>query len=251
MQTDNAYKPDTELPGKCFATTHWSVVLAAGQQASPDASAALEELCRSYWYPLYAYVRWKAHSPHDAEDLTQEFFARLLSRDFLAGVNPAKGKFRSFLLASLNNFLANEWAKSRTAKRGGGQIPFSLDAESAEGQYQLEPSSALSPEKLYDRRWAVHLLERAFAALQAEFGSGEKARVFDRLKEFLEDGTDAGDYSAAALVLGMTTNAVAVSVHRLRHRYRELVRVEVLQTVATPEQADEEVRYLLAALTAN
>jgi RNA polymerase sigma-70 factor (ECF subfamily) len=243
--------PPNDGSAAVFTPTHWSIVLVAGSGDSPQAGAALEALCRDYWFPLYAYVRRRGHSAHDAQDLTQEFFARLLSRDFLSGVSPAKGKFRSFLLASLNNFLANEWARAQTAKRGGGRIPLSLDAESAESQYQLEPASTLSPEKLYDRRWAVRLLEQAFAALQAEFKSEEKARVFAHLKEFLEDGAGSGDYAGAAEALGMTPNAVAVAVHRLRHRYRELVRAAVLQTVAAPEQVEEEVHCLLAALAAD
>jgi RNA polymerase sigma factor (sigma-70 family) len=244
-------RPPNDGSAAVFAATHWSVVLAAGSTDSQQASAALDALCRAYWFPLYAYVRRRGHGPHDAQDLTQEFFARLLARDFLSGVSPDKGKFRSFLLASLNNFLANEWARSQAAKRGGGQIPLSLDAEMAEGQYQIEPASTLSPEKLYDRRWAVRLLEQAFAALQSEFKSEEKARLFARLKEFLEDGAGAGDYAGAAEALGMTPNAVAVAVHRLRQRYRELVRAAVLQTVAAPEQVEEEVRCLLAALASN
>jgi RNA polymerase sigma-70 factor (ECF subfamily) len=249
----SANQPETPDQGRdgWFSTTHWSVILAAGNDDSPEAQEALEKLCQTYWYPLYAYVRKQGRNPHDAQDLTQEFFARLLARDFLQGVSPAKGKFRSFLLVSLKNFLANDWARLQTAKRGGGEVPLSLDAEEAECRYQLDPASGLSPEKLYDRRWAIGLLEQAFAVLKSEFVSEDKARLFSHLKVFLEDEADSGDYAGVAGSLGMTPNSVAVKVHRLRQRYRELVRAEVSKTVATPDQVDEEVRELFAALASN
>src|SRR2546430_9141324 len=185
-----------------FATTHWSVVLTAGETSSPQAAEALEKLCRSYWYPLYAYVRRKGHPPHDAQDLTQEFFARLLASNYLGTVGREKGKFRSFLLAALNHFMADERDRALAAKRGGGKALISLDEEDAETRYQADIVSQLSPDKIFEKRWAMTLLEQAFSKLREEFVAAGKTERFDRLKIFLEDGTGPGDYDEAGGRIG-------------------------------------------------
>jgi RNA polymerase sigma-70 factor (ECF subfamily) len=243
-------KANTAAPGKAewFTATHWSVVLMAGQSSSAQAAEALERLCRTYWYPLYAYVRRQGRAPHDAQDLTQEFFARLLAGNYLGTVGREKGKFRSFLLAALNHFMADERDRASAAKRGGGKVAISLDEQEAETRLQADLASPLTPDKIFEKRWAMTLLEQAFAKLREESVAAGNAERFDRLKIFLEDGTDAGDYAAVGGELGMAANTVAKAVHRLRQRYKELVRAEVANTVASPDEIKEEMRYLLAAL---
>jgi RNA polymerase sigma-70 factor (ECF subfamily) len=231
-----------------FTATHWSVVLTAGQTSAPGAAEALEMLCRTYWYPLYAYVRRQGHAPHDAQDLTQEFFARLLARNYLGTVGRDKGKFRSFLLAALNHFMADERDRATAAKRGGGKVLIPLDEQEAETRYQADVASPLSPDKVFEKRWATTLLEQAFAKLRQESVAAAKGARFDRLKVFLEDGTEPGDYAAVGKELGMAANTVAAAVHRLRERYRELVRAEIANTVASPDDIKEEMRHLFAAL---
>lgn len=233
--------------GRSFAATRWTVVLTAGRGSSPQAGRALEELCRTYWYPLYAYVRGRGHSPHEAEDLTQEFFARLLAKDYLADVDREKGKFRSFLLASLKHFLANEWDRARAAKRGGGRPHLSLDTQMAETRYRSEPANDLIPEKLLDRQWALALLDQVLARLQAEFVADGKKKQFDELKLLLTEGKGATSYAEVAARLGTTEGAAKVAVHRLRRRYRELLREEISHTVAAPAEIEEEIRHLFAA----
>jgi RNA polymerase sigma-70 factor (ECF subfamily) len=230
-----------------FATTHWSLVLAARDRAEPGADDALASLCGLYWYPLYAYVRRRGRGPEDAHDLTQGFFARLLEKDFLAGVDRGKGKFRSFLLASCNHFLANEHDRARAKKRGGGRPVLSLDAADAEGRYRAEPADALSPEKLFERRWAVALLQQVMSRLRDEFEAKGKGRLFDRLRGSLVGEKGTG-HRAAADELGLSEGAVKVAVHRLRQRYRELLHEEIARTVAAPDEVEEEIRSLFAAL---
>jgi len=230
-----------------FTTTHWSVVLNAGNAESPHAEAALEKLCRTYWYPLYSFVRRQGHGPDDAQDLTQEFFARLLEKNYLGAVEREKGKFRSFLLGSLKHFLANERVRAEAAKRGGGKELISLD-DTAEDRFKLEPVTNASPEKIFEQRWAVTLLEQAFARLESEFAEAGKSKIFARLKGFLAEGSGSGDYAPIAAEMGMSVNSVAVTVHRLRQRYRELVRAEIANTVSSPAEIDEEMRNLFAAL---
>jgi DNA-directed RNA polymerase specialized sigma24 family protein len=237
-----------EAQREWFATTHWSVVLNAGKNVEPAASAALEKLCRAYWYPLYYYVRRQGHMPHDAQDLTQEFFARLLEKNFLESVRPDKGKFRSFLLAALKHFLANHRERTNAAKRGGGMILISLDEETAENLYSREPSASASPETAFEKRWAITLLDRAFTQVRQEYADGGKGQLFEGLKLFLEEGAGHGEYAAVAAELGLTPNGAAVAVHRLRQRYRELVRVEVAHTLARPEELEDEMRHLFATL---
>jgi RNA polymerase sigma factor (sigma-70 family) len=232
-----------------FAATRWTLVLSAAKGSfTPRATAALAELCRAYWYPLYAFLRRRGHDTHEAEDLTQEFFARLLARDFLAGVDPQKGKFRSFLLAAMKHFLANEWDRSQAQKRGGGQVVLSFDSLAAGSRYGLEPAHDLTPERLFERQWALAVLERVLERLQAEAIAEEKQPLFEQLKIYLAAGRESIRYAQSAAELGMTEGAVKVAVHRLRRRYRELLREEIAQTVASPEEIDEEIRYLLSCL---
>lgn len=227
-----------------FATTHWSVVLAAGQSTDARAAAALEELCRTYWYPLYAYVRRRGYRPEDAQDLTQSFFAHLLRKDFLAGVGPEKGRFRSFLLACLKHFLADEWLKARTAKRGGNGREMQVDLVGAEERYQLEASVAADPERLYERRWALDLLDRAWNRLRQEAGTSGTEEVLDLLQGGLLGERHQETYSELGARLGMSETAVKVSVHRLRRRCRELLLEEIAHTVTCSEEINGELRYL-------
>jgi DNA-directed RNA polymerase specialized sigma24 family protein len=232
-----------------FAATRWTLVLAAARgNVTPRAAEAMAELCRVYWFPLYAYVRRRGHDVHAAEDLTQEFFLRLLDKNFLADVDRDKGKFRAFLLASLKHFLANEWDRSQSQKRGGGKAILPLDVAGAENRYRLEPSHDLTPERLFERQWALTVLEQVLARLQGEFAAEGKQPAFDALKPFLTAGRESGDYAAAAAQLDTTEGAVKTAVHRLRRRYRQLLRDEIAQTVASSEEVDEEIRYLLACL---
>jgi RNA polymerase sigma-70 factor (ECF subfamily) len=240
---------NSEAGRAVFATTHWSVVLAAGQGDVLRSAATLERLCRIYWYPLYAYVRRQSHSPHDAQDLTQEFFARLLAGNYLQTVDREKGKFRSFLLVAMNHFLSDQRDRANAAKRGGGKVLIPLDEEEAEGRYRADTSApSLSPDTIFEKRWATTLLEQAFDKLRQEFAASGKAERFERLKIFLEDGTEPGDYAKIGSELGMAANTVAAAVHRLRERYRELVRAEIAQTVASPKDIQEEMRHLLTVL---
>ena len=228
-----------------FHTTHWSVVLAAGRDSSADARKALDQLCRVYWYPLYAYVRRSGHSPADAQDLTQEFFAHFLEKQHFRHADPQRGKFRNFLLTSLRNFLAHEWERSKAAKRGGGHIHISWDQTSAEDRYGLEAVSELTPDKVFEQRWALALFQQALLRLRDECAADGKADLFAHLKGFLSDKPEEGAYAEAANALKMSTGAVTVAVHRLRQRYGELVREEIAHTVADPAEVQEELRYLV------
>jgi len=232
-----------------FAPTRWTLVAAAGRRSSPGSQQALATLCETYWYPLYAYVRRRGHSPEDAQDLTQEFFARLLEKNSLRAADRDRGKFRSFLLAALNHFLAKEWRRAHAQKRGGGQLPIALDFDSGEIRYQCEPAHNLTPEKIYERRWAMTVLDRAIARLRAEYAKSGKSAQFERLKDFLSGGSDTAPYASLAAALGLTEGAVKVAVHRLRRRCRELVRAEIAETVASPGAVEEELRHLFEALS--
>ena len=232
-----------------FDTTRWSVVLQAGENDSPQAAEALAWLCRAYWYPLYAYVRRQGHDFADAQDLTQEFFARLLERKDLRLADRKRGRFRTFLLTSLKHFLINEWNKANRAKRGGGRQSISLDAEQTETRFRAEPADERSPDKAFERRWAMELLGRVLDQLQAELAVAERGQVFEELKSFLTGEDNESSYAEIGRRLGMTEGNLKVTVHRLRGRYRELLRKEIARTVADPAVIDEEIQELIAALS--
>ena len=232
-----------------FTATHWSVVLQAGEPGSGQAGEALEKLCRTYWLPLYSYIRRQGYGPHDAQDLTQDFFVGLLRTNLFAGLSREKGKFRTFLLAALNHFLSDARDRARAEKRGGGQPIVSLDQTEAEQRYLQVPSGDLAPERVFDRHWALTVLEAALARLRQEHQASAKAELFARLSAFLSNEGSKADYDAVASKLGMSANAVTVAVHRLRQRYRECIRLELAQTVASPEDLDEEMNYLFSVLS--
>jgi RNA polymerase sigma factor (sigma-70 family) len=234
---------------KFFATTRWSLVLAAGEQRSSDeARDALATLCELYWYPLYAFLRGRGHSPADAEDLTQAFFTALLEKDVLSRADPSKGRFRSFLLKCLQNFSANVHAKNTARKRGGDVRTLSLDFAAAEDRLSREPATAETPERSFDRRWALTLLDGAMSQLRAEAHEAAKGEHFDALTPYLTGDDSARSYAETATMLGSSEGAVKVAVHRLRRRFRDIVRQEILQTVSTPADIDDELRHLLSSV---
>jgi RNA polymerase sigma factor (sigma-70 family) len=225
------------------------VVLTARDKASPVSAEALEKLCRAYWYPLYAFVRRLGNDPHDAQDLTQEFFARPLEKDWLDAVERERGRFRTFLIMAVKRFLANEWKKMRAAKRGAGQECLSLDAAYAEERYLSEPTAAALPaDDLYERRWALTLLEQAMARLRAEYESDGRGEDFNRLKEYLTAERGGIPYGEIARKMGATEGAARVAVHRLRKRFREVFRATIADTVSSAEDLDAETRCVLEAL---
>ncbi|HUE69957.1 MAG TPA: sigma-70 family RNA polymerase sigma factor [Pirellulaceae bacterium] len=241
----------TPLPSDArrpFATTRWSVVLAAGHDRSPGGRQALVALCETYWQPLYAFVRRRGYGADEAQGLVQEFFARLLEKESVAAADPARGKFRSFLLSSLNHFLANEWRRERAQKRGGERPILSLDFQHGESSLAIEPAHDLTPEKLFERRWALTLLTQALARLRDEYAASGKLPLLERLQPYLAGDRDAAPYLELARELGMSDGAVKVAVHRLRRRCRDILRDEIAQTVAGPEEVDEELRDLFEAL---
>jgi RNA polymerase sigma factor (sigma-70 family) len=248
MNSGQSTQPSS-APGDIFATTHWTVVLAAGQRHSPQADHALEELCRTYWFPLYAYVRRRGHAKADAEDLVQAFFARFLAKNYLAGLSEERGRFRAFLLAALKNFLINEWKHASRQKRGGGEATLSLDWETADTKFQVAAQNEPSPDQAFDREWALALLSRVIERLQAECVADGKAKVFEQLKVFLAAGKGETAQSEVAKSLGMEEGAVRVAVHRLRKRYRQLLRDEIANTLSDPAMVDEEMRALFGAFT--
>jgi len=224
------------------------MVLRAGQQQAGDSAAALEKLCRAYWYPLYAHIRRQGKDPHDAQDLTQEFFSRLLESNALDAVHPSKGRFRSFLIASLNHFLANDWKHSQRQKRGGGHLHFSIDEQTAEGRYQHEPPDHFTPEKAFERRWAETLLQSVLDRLCHEWESKGTPRPFDEIKLFLIEGKEAAPFAEMAARLGVTEASLKWTVHKLRKRYGEIFREEIASTVSSPAEIDDEVRHLFSVM---
>jgi len=240
-----------EFPSEAwFGTTHWSVVLSARDKASPQSEVALEQLCRAYWCPLYAYVRRRGHSPHDAEDLTQEFLSRLVHKDYLDAVHQERGRFRTFLMMAIRRHLSDAWDRARAQKRGGGSRDLSLDATAAEQKYLAEAVEEVTPETLYERHWALTLLDRTMRRLRREYVAAGKAGAFDELRVFLTEIKGTISHAEAARRLGLSEGAVRVAVHRLRKRFRELFREEIAQTVGSPDDIDGEIRYLLGTLSA-
>lgn len=231
-----------------FKTTHWSIILAASHSSSTDYQKSISTLCQTYRYPLYAFLRRQGYDTHHAEDYLQGFFAALLEKHYLQQVDPKRGRFRSFLLASLKHFVTNECVRDQAKKRGGDRTHFSLDIENAENQYSLHTSDQLSAQKLYERTWALTLLERTLTHLQEEWSQTKKPEQFEHLKVYLTAGKDSVPYRDMANHLGMTEEGVRVAVHRLRRRYRDLLRDEIAQTVSSEEQIEEEIRDLFTAL---
>lgn len=240
-------------PSRRFHTTRWSLVLQARDKATPQAAEALADLCRAYWYPLYAFVRKRSRDGHEAQDLTQGFFARLLEKDFLDEVAPERGRFRAFLLAAIKHFISNEWDKQRAIKRGGGRRELSLDAagfdwDSGESRFLTDPAHELTPERLFERQWVLALLERVLKRLRDEHQIAGKLTHFEVLQPFLSLDRNTANYADAAARLNTTEGAARVAAHRLRKRYRTLLRDEIANTVATPDEIDDEIRHLFEAL---
>lgn len=248
MPSESDPEPGSDASPRSFVTTHWSVVLAAKQENSAEADTALERLCQTYWLPLYFFVRRRGNAAHDAQDLTQEFFARLLAKDFLRSVDRSKGKFRSFLLAALEHFLAKEWRRNNAQKRGGKFTFVSINDDSAEQPYLQVPASNLSPEQLFEQQWAITLLEQAVAKLREEFLTAGKQTLFEELKICLTGEKRAVSYAELAGKLGMTEAALKMAVSRMRQRYGELLRAEIANTVSDPMEVEEELQALFKAL---
>ena len=244
MRADDS-SSEPQAHGGIFATTHWSVVLAAGEQNTPQSAAALERLCCIYWYPLYAYVRRRGYSPEDAQDLTQQFFARLIEKGVLSFADPARGRFRTFLLKALEHFLADDWRHAHRAKRGGGAFEIPLDGAMAEARYATELTDALTPERAYEERWAMTLLEHVLDRMREDYTRVGKQRLFEALQDFLWDPHPPVSCAVLARDLGLTEDAFYAAVHRLRGHYRERLRAEVAHTVNAPSEIDAELHYLI------
>jgi RNA polymerase sigma-70 factor (ECF subfamily) len=234
--------------GDRFMTTRWSVVLAAGRTGEPAAREALSTLCGLYWRPLYAFLRRRGLPPEEAEDMTQAFLVHVIEKESISHVDPHKGKFRSFLLISLKNFLSDQRSKEAALKRGGGVAPVSLDADEAEGRYRLETADDLTPERIFERQWALTVIEQAMSRLRERYEKSGKAAHFDEMKTFLSGEKRPVPHAEVAERLGITPLAVKVAVHRLRKRFRDALREEIAQTVATPDEIDSELQALYAAL---
>jgi RNA polymerase sigma factor (sigma-70 family) len=243
----NSKVSDSDLP-QVFPRTRWSVVLAATQRHSPESAAALEAICSAYWYPLYAYARRCGQSPHDAQDLTQEFFCRLLEKGWLASADRDKGRLRTFLIVALKNFMSKEWRRASTQRRGGSQSHVAFDTAFAESRYATDPSAHLAVEETFDRQWALTLLDLTVNRLRAEFVATGRPNDFDALKNCLMAGRGTIDYGTVAGQLGVSEGAARVAAHRLRKRFREIYREEISQTLADGADLDGELRHLAAAL---
>lgn len=245
---DSTPKDGSTVGGR-FRTTHWSAVLRVGYGAEKEAGAALNELCEVYWYPLYAFVRRQGYGPAEAEDLTQGFFARLLDGDFVKRADPQKGRFRAFLITAFRRFVANEWQRQHTQKRGGFTTTLSIDATLAESRYGAEPTPGASADVMYERQWAETLLEQVMRRLQGEYVDSGRGLLFERLEPCLNRDETAALYVDIARELGLTEAAVKMAMQRLRARYRALLREEIARTVASPEDVEGEIRDLFAAFS--
>lgn len=230
-----------------FQTTHWSLVIAAGDRGQAGSQAALEQLCRDYWYPVYAFIRRRVANPHEAQDMTQAFFSRLLEKNYLADARRERGRFRTFLLTATQRFVMKEWTKARAQKRGGGRTLLSLDFATGETQFAIEPADESTPEREFDRRWALQLLQLVDQQLRDENARSGKAEQFDQLKPFVA-GEPTESYEQLAERLATSAGAARTAVYRLRQRFRELIRAEIAKTVATEVDIDDEVRRLFEAL---
>lgn len=231
-----------------FDTTRWTIVNAVGASDSAAARHALAELCEAYWYPIYAYVRRQGHDSEDARDVTQAFFAQLLERNDLVGLDPARGRFRSFLLAATRHFVLNDAVRRRALKRGGGDLPASLDFDTAEDRYRKEPADPETPEHIFERRWALTLIDAALNGLRDEWRAAGKDAEFEALRECLMGEPPEGGYEALSRVLGSNANATRVAVHRLRRRFRQRLREAIAETVLSEEEVDDEIRHLFSVL---
>lgn len=240
---------DSHNPGGPFTTTHWSLVLTAYASDTTTAAVALNKLCQSYWYPVYAFIRRKGHQPEDCRDLTQEFFAELLEKDFFKMADRERGRFRSFLLASVKNFLGHQWEKARAKKRGGEYGFVSLDAQEAEGHYALEPADPVTPDQLFERRWALTILEQTFVRLRGEYVTAGKGKLFETLQPCLSGDDTSRSYADIGAELNLSEGAARVAAHRMRTRYTELLRAEISKTLASPGEVETELAALRAALS--
>lgn len=247
-RNDDAAIP--EPAGAQFRTTRWSVVLQAGEGDQPEARAALETLCQAYWYPLHAYLRRRGCDPEEARDLTQSFFLHAIDVDLIARARQEKGRFRSYLLASLQHFLAKERRREQTQKRGGGAVLVPIDALAAEERFAAEPSDPRTPEAQYERSWAFALLERVFARLGEDYARAGRPALYEKLRPYLAGKAGMPGYETLGAELGLSANAVGVAIHRMRQRYGELLRDEIAQTVASPEEVESELAHLLKVVAA-
>jgi RNA polymerase sigma-70 factor (ECF subfamily) len=245
----SSFGEPSSTPAGAFRTTHWSVVLTARDLNNAGSERAMTTLCQEYWPPVYAFIRRKGNGPHDAQDLAQEFFGRLIAKEFLQNVDRAKGRFRTFLLTAVQRFLCNQWERSQAQKRGGGTSTISWDHELAENLYLKESADGQSPEKLFDRRWALTLLEAAMKDLEAEYTRADRVQLFCVLQPFIVGEAQHGDYAAAAASLELTEGNTRQWVLRMRRRYGERLRERIAETVETPEEVEEELRSLYAALS--
>ena len=246
--SDNSHVSSTPTGTSRFATTHWSVVLAAGDSSAPQHQGALSTLCQKYWFPLYAYLRRRGYDTHQAEDGTQAFFTQMLEKHYLRRVEPKPAKFRSFLLMALKRFMADQRRRANAVKRGSGKKVLSFNIVAAESQYAIEPAHNLSPEKLFEKSWALTVLEQTMIRLEAELASTGKEELFESLKIYLCGAEDSIPYREMAIELNMTEAAVKAAVYRLRQLYRRMLRDEILQTVSTHDQVDEEIQNLFTVL---
>lgn len=248
MKSPESFEDGIPHPAARFVSTSWTVILSAKATESAIGLPALSRLCETYWYPLYAYVRRRGYDAHEAKDLTQEFFSRLLRRDGFGAVDPGKGRFRSFLIASMNHFLAKEWNRANRQKRGGGCHIISLQDDTAENRYQLEPVTESSPDRLFELRWAMTLLDTSIEQLRQEYAVRGSSNLFEELSAYLSRKTTEETYAQVASRLGVTENSVKVAIFRLRKRYGDLLRETIHQTVGSPSEVEEEIQHLYSVL---